>query len=67
MTDGKKVSKKTVGNVIRAQLFENGLALTQDQNYVNLGFVFFCSKAFSLIIFSVPYRAPNHYIAGKRN
>ena len=67
MTDGKKLSKKTVGNVIRAQLFENRLALTQDYNYVNLGFLFFCSRAFSWIIFSVPYRAPNHYIAGKKN
>ena len=55
MTDGKKLSKKTVGNVIRAQLFENRLALTQDYNYVNLGFLFFCSRAFSWIIFSVPY------------
>ena len=27
MTYGKKLSKKTVGNVIRAQLFENRLAL----------------------------------------
>ena len=67
MTGGKKLSKKTEGNVIRAQLFENRLALTQDKNYVNLGFLFFCSKAFSRIIFSVPYRAPNHYITGKNN
>ena len=28
MTYGKKLSKKTVGNVIRAKLFENRLALT---------------------------------------
>ena len=31
----------------------------------NLGFIFFCSKAFSQIIFTI--RASIHYIAGKRN
>ena len=30
MTDGNKLSKETVGNVVRAQLLENRLALTQD-------------------------------------
>ena len=32
----------------------------------NLGFFFFCSKAFSRIIFSILFRASNHQIVGKR-
>ena len=32
----------------------------------NLGFFFFCSKAFSRIIFSILLRASNHQIVGKR-
>ena len=33
----------------------------------NLGFFFFCSKAFSRIIFSILFRASNHQIVGKKN
>ena len=33
----------------------------------NLGFFFFCSKAFYRIIFSILFRASNHQIAGKKN
>ena len=33
----------------------------------NLGFFFFCSKAFSRIIFSIFFRASNHQIVGKKN
>ena len=33
----------------------------------NLGILFFCSKAFSCIVFSLLFRASNHQIVGKRN
>ena len=32
----------------------------------NLGFLLFCSKEFSRIIFSILYSASNHCIAGKK-
>ena len=34
---------------------------------LNLGFFFFCSKAFSWISFSILFRVSNHRIAGKKN
>ena len=33
----------------------------------NPGFFFFCSKAFSWIIFSVIFRAPSHQLADRKN
>ena len=33
----------------------------------NPGFFFFCSKAFTRIIFSLLYRVSNHQIVGKKN
>ena len=33
----------------------------------NLGFSFFCSKAFSRKSFSILFRASNHQIVGKKN
>ena len=47
-------------NTSWAQLFEDRLAL-------NLGFFFWCSKAFSLIIFSVIFRVSNHQLVDKKN
>ena len=37
-----------------------------DGLHFNLGFFFFCSKAFSRIIFSILFRASNHQIVGKK-
>ena len=33
----------------------------------NLGFLFFCSKAFTRIIFTILYRASIQYITGKKD
>ena len=44
----------------RAQLFEARLALNPD-------FFFLCSKTFSLLIFSVIFRASNHQLVDKKN
>ena len=50
-----------LGPVVRRQINANpGL------NF-NLGFFFFCLKAFSWIILSLLFRASNHQIVGKRN
>ena len=52
---------KVLGQVVRRPINANpGL------NF-NLGFFFFCSKAFSRIIFSILFRASNHQIVGKKN
>ena len=52
---------KVLGQVVRRPINANpGL------NF-NLGFFFFCSKAFSPIIFSILSRASNHQIVGKKN
>ena len=46
----------TLGPVVR-RLISTNLGLN-----LNLGFLFFCSRAFSPVIFSVLYRASNHGI-----
>ena len=51
----------TLGPVVRRLISANpGL------NF-NLGFFFFCSKAFSRIIFTILFRASNHQIVGKNS
>ena len=53
------------GLVIRLQLFEGRLVLTQGQ--ILTGFLFFWAKAFFRIIFLILFRASNHKIVGKKN
>lgn len=49
-----------------AQLFQGRLALNLDYVNFNLGFCFFCLKAFPLIIFSILIKTLYHEIADKK-
>ena len=51
----------TQGSVVRRPISVN------PRLNFNLGFFFFCSKAFSRIIFSILFRATNHQIVRKKN
>ena len=53
-------------HVLVTTLFEDRLALNPGLN-LTLVFFFLCSKAFSRIIFSLIFTAPNHQLVDKKN
>ena len=50
----------------KVQLFEGRLALTRGYILIRV-FFSFVQKHFSRIIFSIPFRAPNHQVVDRRN
>ena len=58
--------KRTFLSILQGPVVRRRISADPRLNF-NLGLFFFCSKAFSRIIFSILFRASNHQIVGKKN
>ena len=64
--DGVENRDKVYSFVTQGPVVRRTISANPGLNF-NLGFFFFCSKAFSRIIFSILFIASNHQFVGKKN